>query len=119
MPFNYTLPLVDDEFTWYVPGDSPTGAAPVNPATGIQLDSVQPFTYDMYIAGGYMSVYSITDLNLTNIPIEFSGEIFITQTDQLTSGRRKIGMLVRVIETNQFYVFHIVIQSVFNFCNIL
>ena len=85
--------------------------------------------YSNYGVGGYMEVYNISDLYYTvpggeygvikysgnTIPINFykgSGTSFSYDTltlnsDNISSGRKKLGMLVYVHETNQVYQFTI------------
>ncbi len=81
-------------------------------------------TWDVYNVGGYMSVNYLTDLlfNIpegavgsivdynTTIPIEFDyfdplgiDNIIHLNNDGISSGRRKVGMLVYVAETNKVY----------------
>jgi hypothetical protein len=75
--------------------------------------------------GGYMEVYGLTDLNFVipvgqtgfieysgnTIPIEFnkgtgtafSPDVLTLNSDNMSSGRRRLGMLVYVYETNKIY----------------
>jgi len=75
--------------------------------------------------GGYMEVYSLTDLDFVipigqtgfieysanTIPIEFnkgtgtifSPDVLTLNSDNMSSGRRRLGMLVYVYETNKIY----------------
>lgn len=83
--------------------------------------------FSVYGVGGYMEVYNVSDLYYTipsntygtiqnsgnTIPINFSkgsGSTFSIDTltlnsDLISSGRRKLGMLVYVYETDQIYQF--------------
>lgn len=83
--------------------------------------------FDIYGVGGYMEVYNISDLYFTiptgttgqvyysgnTIPINFykgsgySTNSLILNSDNISSGRRKLGMLVYVYETDQIYQFKI------------
>jgi hypothetical protein len=85
--------------------------------------------FSVYGVGGYMEVYNVSDLYYTipsnthgviqysgnTIPINFSkgsGTTFsldalILNSDNISSGRRRLGMLVYVYETDQIYQFNI------------
>jgi hypothetical protein len=82
-------------------------------------------TFSVLNTGGFMEVYSLSDLNYTiptgqtgnieftgnTIPIQFkkgSGSVFspdvlTLNSDNISSGRRRLGMLVYVYETNKIY----------------
>ena len=84
-------------------------------------------TFSVLNTGGYMEVWNLTDLVLTGltsptpgqyvtgdtIPINIlisNGEVYSPTTitlasDNISSGRRKLGMLVYVYEENQIYQF--------------
>ena len=86
-------------------------------------------TFSNSIVGGFMQVNYLSDLNYTipsgqtgvieysgnTIPINFikgtgsafSRDVLILNSDNLSSGRKKIGMLVYVYEEDQVYQFHI------------
>lgn len=85
--------------------------------------------FSVLSTGGYMEVYSLSDLLFTiptgitglveysgnTIPIQFnkgtgsvfSPDVLTLNSDNISSGRRKIGMLVYVIEEDQLYQYQI------------
>ena len=103
---------------------------PVSPITSfgnpsIPNNAVFGTNFSVLSTGGYMEVYSITDLDFViptgstglieysanTIPIQFdkgtgsafSFDVITLNSDNISSGRRKIGMLVYVIEEKQVY----------------
>jgi hypothetical protein len=101
-----------------------------NQLTGqLSLDRTKTYgtNYSILSTGGYMEVYSLNQLYYTIPlstygPIEFSGnsipitfskgsgttfsyDTLILHSDNISSGRRKLGMLVYVYEENQIYQF--------------
>jgi hypothetical protein len=86
-------------------------------------------TFSVNNTGGYMEVYSLSDLVYTipsgttgpieysgnTIPIDFikgtssawSSNVLTLASDNISSGRRRLGMLVYVYEEDQVYQFHI------------
>jgi hypothetical protein len=107
---------------------------PISPLTSFGPYSVQngkPFgtNFSIYGIGGFMEVYSLSDLLYTipmgmtgnieysgnTIPIQFtkgngsifSPDVLTLNSDNISSGRRKLGMLVYVYEQNQIYQFNI------------
>ena len=108
-----------------------------NPISGLRALGTQSVSPEQFIGthfstegvGGYMEVYNVSDLYYTvppstygtiqysgnTIPINFykgSGTSFSYDTltlnsDNLSSGRKKLGMLVYVYETDEIYQFHI------------
>lgn len=108
-----------------------------NPISPNQLNGQQSLdrtktygtSYSTLSTGGYMEVYSLNQLQYTIPPstfgpIEFSGnaipitfskgsgttfsfDTLTLQPDNISSGRRKIGMLVYVKEVNQIYQYNI------------
>jgi hypothetical protein len=107
---------------------------PISPLTSFGPYSVQngkPFgtNFSIYGVGGFMEVYSLSDLLYTipvgmtgnieysgnTIPIQFtkgngsifSPDVLTLNSDNISSGRRKLGMLVYVYEQNQIYQFNI------------
>jgi hypothetical protein len=108
-----------------------------NPTTPLQfqgslsIDPTQTFgnTFSVYNIGGYMEVGSLSDLSYSiptgttgsiefsgnTIPIEFlkgggqpySPDVLTLYSDNISSGRRRLGMLVYVYEEDQVYQFHI------------
>ena len=107
---------------------------PVSPITSlgspsIPNDSTIGTNFSILQTGGYMEVYSLSGLTYTIPPsttgvIEFSGnsipiqftkgtgavfspDVLILNSDNISSGRRKLGMLSYVYETNKIYQFNI------------
>jgi hypothetical protein len=107
---------------------------PITPIKSIGTPSVlreQTFgtNFSVLSIGGYMEVYNLSDLIYT-IPagavgdIEFSGntipitfqvglgtvpspDVLTLNSDNISTGRRRLGMLVYVYETDQFFQYHI------------
>jgi hypothetical protein len=108
---------------------NPLGGIQVEtPWTVTSLESTYGVNYSVYNIGGYMEVYTLSDLNYfvpsgvtgpiefsgNTIPVRFSVRPFSTATDNvelwgdgISSGRRRLGMLVFVHETQQTYQFTI------------
>lgn len=71
--------------------------------------------FSIYGIGGYMEVQNLSDLHISSntIPInaiyDISGNPFtiILNNDNVSSGRRKLGMLVYVYQTDTIYQFYI------------
>jgi len=107
---------------------------PVSPVQTVGTPSVSNTAlygthFSIYGVGGFMEVYNVSDLYYTvpsgtygtieysgnTIPINFSkgsGTTFsldtlILNSDNISSGRRRLGMLVYVYETDQIYQFNI------------
>ena len=108
-----------------------------NPITSLQVGTTQSVPqsntyglgYSVNNIGGYMEVYSVNDLVYTiptgmtgsieysgnTIPIEFtkgdgnpwSRDVLTLGSDNISSGRRRLGMLVYVINEDQTYQFNI------------
>lgn len=105
---------------------------PISPIQVIGIESVKNTDlfgthFSVYGVGGYMEVYNISDLYYTIPPstygtIQFSGnaipinfskgsgttlsiDTLILNSDLISSGRRRLGMLVYVYETDQIYQF--------------
>jgi hypothetical protein len=104
-----------------------------NPLSPIQVLGAQSVSrtstfgtnFSILGTGGYMEVYGLTDLNFVipvgqtgfiefsgnTIPIEFnkgtgtafSPDVVTLNSDNMSSGRRRLGMLVYVYETNKIY----------------
>ena len=109
----------------------------LNPISPIQLggtqtvprDNTYGVTYSISNIGGYMEVFSLSDLIYTiptgttgsieysgnTIPIEFlkgtgtlfSPDVLTLGSDNISSGRRRLGMLVYVYEVDQVYQYRI------------
>lgn len=107
---------------------------PVSPLTvlgnpSVPNNAIFGTNFSILSTGGYMEVYSITDLDFVipigstglieysanTIPIQFnkgtgsafSFDVITLNSDNISSGRRKIGMLVYVIEEKQVYQYRI------------
>ena len=107
---------------------------PVSPITSLGSPSVPNGStigtnFSILQTGGYMEIYSLSGLTYTVPPattgvIEFSGnsipiqftkgtgsafspDVLILNSDNISSGRRKLGMLAYVYETNKIYQFNI------------
>jgi hypothetical protein len=108
-----------------------------NPITSLQVGTTQSVPqsntyglgYSVNNIGGYMEVYSLNDLIYTiptgttgsieysgnTIPIEFtkgngnawSPDVLVLASDNISSGRRRLGMLVYVYDVDQLYQFNI------------
>jgi len=108
-----------------------------NPISSIQVNGTQTVprnntygtTFSVNNTGGYMEVYSLSDLYYTipsgttgsieysgnTIPIEFtkgtgaawSPNVITLASDNISSGRRRLGMLVYVYEQDQVYQYYI------------
>jgi hypothetical protein len=107
---------------------------PVSPLTvlgnpSVPNNAIFGTNFSVLSTGGYMEVYSLDDLDFTvltgstglieysanTIPIQFnkgtgspfSYDVITLNSDNISSGRRKIGMLVYVIEEKQVYQYRI------------
>jgi hypothetical protein len=108
-----------------------------NPISSIQLNGTQSVprnntygtTFSVNNTGGYMEVFSLSDLYYTipsgttgsieysgnTIPIEFtkgtgavwSPDVITLASDNISSGRRRLGMLAYVYEVDQVYQYYI------------
>jgi len=106
-----------------------------NPITGQQTDgpisiprnAVQGTNFSVLGVGGYMEVYNLNDLELffsgngiqelsaNTIPIQltiglndtFNPTFLTLNSDNISSGRRRLGMLVYVIDEDQVYQYTI------------
>ena len=71
--------------------------------------------FSIYGVGGYMEVHNLSDLYLSagtipiNVQYDLSGNVstLILNNDNVSSGRRKLGMLAYVYETDSIYQFYI------------
>ena len=71
--------------------------------------------FSIYGVGGYMEVHNLSDLYLSagtipiNLQYDLSGNVttLILNNDNVSSGRRKLGMLAYVYETDSIYQFYI------------
>jgi len=111
------------------PYSNPSSPIISNGAASLPESSVNATHFDSYGVGGYQEVYNLSDLLFTipsntygkilysgnTIPINFykgsgtsySYNTLVLNSDNISSGRRKLGMLVYVYETDQIYQFKI------------
>jgi len=97
--------------------------------TSVPINSTYGSNFSVYGVGGFMEVYNLSDLGYTipsgatgdiqysanTIPIAFhkgngsifSPDILNLNSDNISSGRRRLGMLVYVYETDKVYQYHI------------
>ena len=106
---------------------------PLTPLTllgnlSVQRNDIFGTNFSVLSTGGYMEVYSLNDLSYTippttglikysgnTIPIQlnkgngspFSFDVLTLNSDNISSGRRRIGMMVYVINQNQIYQYQI------------
>jgi hypothetical protein len=107
---------------------------PISPIQSVGTPSVSNTAlygthFSIYGVGGFMEVYNVSDLYYTvpsgtygtieysgnTIPINFfkgsgtsySVDTLVLNSDNISSGRRRLGMLVYVYETDQIYQFNI------------
>ena len=106
---------------------------PLTPLTllgnlSVQRNDIFGTNFSVLSTGGYMEVYSLNDLSYTitpttglikysvnTIPIQlnkgngspFSFDVLTLNSDNISSGRRRIGMMVYVINQNQTYQYQI------------
>jgi hypothetical protein len=110
-----------------VPSNKPKSPFVVNSTSSVGATSLNGTNFSIYGVGGYMEVYNVSDLYYTipsgtigqvydssnTIPINFyvgtgySNNTLVLNSDNISSGRRKLGMLVYVHETDQIYQFKI------------
>ena len=120
-----------------VPNKKPSSPFITNNVSSVGNNSIAGTNFSIYGIGGYMEVMNISDLYFTipsgttgqvkfsgnTIPINFSSlsnisvsagtattqmsNVLVLNSDNISSGRRKLGMLVYVYETNQIYQFNI------------
>ena len=112
------------------PYKNPISSTILSNPQSVTRTSVFGSTFSVLQTGGYMEVYSLLDLGLTltastypsqiqlsanTIPINFtkgtgsafSPDSISLNSDQISSGRRRLGMLVYVYETNTVYQYYI------------
>jgi hypothetical protein len=101
---------------------NPVSAEQVNDTLTILRDDTKGTTFSVNLVGGYMEVWSLDDLNFgiygtgniaderNKIPVRYYQRIAPFQSNQITinndlisSGRRRLGMLVYVHETDTTY----------------
>ena len=107
---------------------NPTSAVILQGADTVTLDNNTGTNFSVYSIGGYMEVYSHEDLNFiipsgssgtilysgNTIPINFvygaplsSPDAVNIETDEISCGRRRLGMMVYVISAATTYQFEI------------
>ena len=111
------------------PYKNPQGGLRVGTPWKVDLDSVVGSNYSVYNIGGYMEVYTLDDLNfitsgtssgLVNYSVEIQYRFLLIKdryqlyldyvtlwSDGISSGRRRLGMLVYVHETQKTYQYTI------------
>ncbi len=114
MPFNYKNPITPEQ---------------LKGAQSVSRSSTQGTNFSILGIGGYVEVYNLTDLiytipSGTTGPIQFSGnslpitftkgtgssfspDVLTLNSDNISSGRRRLGMLAYVKELDQVYQFDI------------
>jgi hypothetical protein len=107
----------------------PLSPEQLNGTQSVSRTEVFGTNYSIFGIGGYMEVYNLSDLYFTipsgetgtislssnTIPINFikgngssfSPDVLIMGSDNMSSGRRRLGMLVYVYETDQIYQYRI------------
>jgi hypothetical protein len=108
---------------------NPITAHQVNGTQSVPRNNTYGTTFSVNNTGGYMEVFSLSDLYYTipsgttgsieysgnTIPIEFtkgtgaawSPDVITLASDNISSGRRRLGMLVYVYEVDQVYQYYI------------
>jgi hypothetical protein len=111
------------------PYKNPISSLQVGTTQSVPLSNTYGLGYSVNNIGGHMEVYSLNDLIYTiptgttgsveysgnTIPIEFtkgdgnvwSPDVLTLASDNISSGRRRLGMLVYVYEMDQLYQFYI------------
>lgn len=111
------------------PFRNPISPEQLNGTKSVSRSEVFGTNFSVLGIGGYMEVYNLSDLLFTipsgstgtieytgnSIPINFvkgtgsgySPDVLVLGSDNLSSGRRRLGMLVYVYETNQIYQYRI------------
>ena len=104
---------------------NPTSSTIIFGPTSVTREDVTGTNFSVNGIGGYMEVFRLSDLNWTiptgttsgtvynsgnTIPIHFNvgspNQLYIND-DQISTGRRRLGMLVYVYENNKLYQFNI------------
>jgi hypothetical protein len=110
-----------------LPYSNPSSPFTSNGTPSLPQSSVGATHFDVFGVGGYQEVYNISDLYFTippntygqilysgnSIPINYykgsgtsySYDTLILNSDNISSGRRRLGMMVYVYETDQIYQF--------------
>jgi len=115
---------------------NPLSSTQLNSTESVQRQKVFGTNFSVLQVGGYMEVFNLSDLNFivptgttgliqfsgNSIPINYSvrslpflPDNLTLNSDNISSGRRRLGMLVYVHETNQTYQYQIDnYESLFN-----
>jgi len=109
------------------PYKNPISSEQLNGAQSVQRSEVFGTNFSVLSVGGYMEVFNLSDLNYTinglgpieysgnSIPIDFlkgtgdpwSPDVLTLNSDNISSGRRRLGMLAYVYEADQVYQYRI------------
>jgi hypothetical protein len=109
------------------PYKNPISSEQLNGVQSVQRNEVFGTNFSVLSVGGYMEVFNLSDLVYTinglgpieysgnTIPIDFlkgtgaawSPDVLTLNSDNISSGRRRLGMLVYVYENDQTYQFRI------------
>jgi len=109
------------------PYKNPISSEQLNGVQSVQRSEVFGTNFSVLSVGGYMEVFNLSDLNYTitglgpieysgnSIPIDFlkgtgdpwSPDVLTLNSDNISSGRRRLGMLVYVYEVDQVYQYRI------------
>ena len=109
------------------PYKNPISSEQLNGVQSVQRSEVFGTNFSVLSVGGYMEVFNLSDLNYTinglgpieysgnTIPIDFlkgtgapwSPDVLTLNSDNISSGRRRLGMLVYVYEVDQVYQYRI------------
>lgn len=109
------------------PYKNPISSEQLNGVQSVERSEVFGTNFSVLSVGGYMEVFNLSDLNYTinglgpieysgnSIPIDFlkgtgapwSPDVLTLNSDNISSGRRRLGMLVYVYEVDQVYQYRI------------
>jgi len=109
------------------PYKNPISSEQLNGIQSVERSEVFGTNFSVLSVGGYMEVFNLSDLNYTinglgpieysgnSIPIDFlkgtgapwSPDVLTLNSDNISSGRRRLGMLVYVYEVDQVYQYRI------------
>jgi hypothetical protein len=109
-----------------LPYKTPITATRINSTQSVDSGAVHGINFSVLNVGGYMEVPTLNDLRWlytggtglitgSTVPIQFqkgtgtvfSPDVLILNSDNISSGRRRLGMMVNVIEENTTYQFNI------------
>jgi len=109
------------------PYKNPISSEQLNGVQSVERSEVFGTNFSVLSVGGYMEVFNLSDLNYTinglgpieysgnSIPIDFlkgtgdpwSPDVLTLNSDNISSGRRRLGMLAYVYEADQVYQYRI------------